>query len=300
VVKILLTGHSGFLGRVITKALSEKHTVYKLGRSNSDYNVDLSIQIPKFDHLFESVIHVAGKAHSVPVTAAEKQSFIDVNFNGTKNLCQALASLAKLPSSFVFISSVAVYGLEEGNSIKESVPLNGITPYAKSKIMAEEWLINWTNENNIKLVILRLPLVVGPHPRGNLGHMINGIRSGRYASIGKADAKKSMVWAEDVAAIITKAIKIGGVYNLTDGCHPSFSELENIISLAMGKKPPLKIPICIAKIIAFIGDLIGSRSPINRDKLKKITSSLTFDDSEARERLEWKPTPVIQKLPLIL
>src|SRR5690606_10477594 len=114
----------------------------------------------------------------------------------------------------------------EGVDIKEDSPLDGKTPYAESKALAEAWLGKWAGENGVTLGILRLPLIAGPNPPGNLGAMVNGIRLGRYLSVGQANARKSMVWAEDVARIIPVVAERGGVYNLTDGHHPSFSELE--------------------------------------------------------------------------
>jgi hypothetical protein len=38
----------------------------------------------------------------------------------------------------------------------------------------------------------------------------------------------------------------------------------------------------------------GNNAPNNTNKLKKITSNLTFDDSLAREKLGWNPTPVLK------
>ena len=54
------------------------------------------------------VIHAAGKAHSVPKTAFEKQQFYDINVLGTQNLLAGFEKIG-LPKQFVFISSVAVY-----------------------------------------------------------------------------------------------------------------------------------------------------------------------------------------------
>src|SRR5690606_36461035 len=115
-----------------------------------------------------------------------------------------------------------------------------------------------------------------------LGAMVKGIKTGRYLSIGGASARKCMVWAADIADIITRLAQVGGIYNLTDGYHPSFGELENAIAGVLGKTPPLKVPMLAAKGLGLVGDVLGSRSPVNSDKIQKITSSLTFDDRRAR------------------
>lgn len=56
--------------------------------------------------------------------------------------------------------------------ITEDHPLNGDTPYAKSKIMAEEYLIRWCQKNNVILGILRPSLLAGKNALGNLGAMV--------------------------------------------------------------------------------------------------------------------------------
>ncbi len=124
--------------------------------------------------------------------------------------------------------------------------------------------------------------------------MINGIKGGYYFNVGGGKAKKSMVLAEDVANIIPIAAKIGGIYNLTDGYHPSFNELSLVIAKQLNKNPPLNLPGFLAKLIALAGDVLGSKAPLNSDKLNKMTSDLTFDDSKARDILGWNPTSVLE------
>ena len=101
-----------------------------------------------------------------------------------------------------------------------------------------------------------------------------------------------MVLAEDVAAFIPTIASIGGIYNLTDGYHPSFYELSSVIAKQLGKSTPMNMPLDLAKVVGFIGDLVGSKAPINSLKVKKITSDLTFDDSKARS-VGWKPRRVL-------
>ena len=139
-----------------------------------------------------------------------------------------------------------------------------------------------------------MPLVVGLNPPGNLGAMIKGIRKGYYFNIAGGSAKKSMVLASDVAKYLLKASEIGGTFNLTDGYHPSFFELSENISHQLGKNRPKNLPLWLAKVSALIGDLFGAKAPLNSDKLCKITSDFTFDDTKAREAFGWDPTPALE------
>lgn len=292
-MNLLFTGSSGFLGKNI-KPLLEKHfTIKTMGLdSDEDYNVNIANTIPNIKDDFDVVLHAAGKAHSVPKTEKEKKVFFDVNFQGTVNLCKALEN-SYIPKAFIFISTVAVYGLEFGENITEEYPLNGETPYAISKIKAEQFLEEWSKNNNVTLSILRPSLIAGPNPPGNLGAMINGIRTGKYLSIAGGKARKSVLMVQDIARLLPILIEKGGIYNICDNSQPTFRELEEIISKQLGKNRPLSIPHWIAGSMALAGDLLGDKAPINSLKLSKITESLTFSNEKAKRELNWEPINVL-------
>lgn len=289
----LLSGASGFLGNIIQSEYANSYNLIHISKFSTHINCDLSCEIPVLPEA-NLVIHAAGKAHSVPKTSLERQTFFDVNFKGTQNLLKGLEVCRSLPKAFVFISSVAVYGRENGINISENAPLLAKDPYGLSKIQAEQLVIEWCKKNNVIYTILRLPLLAGVNPPGNLGAMIKGIKKGFYFNIAGGRAQKSMVLAKDVAQCILKVSEIGGIYNLTDGYHPTFYELSRTISLQLGRKFVPNMPLFFAKILAKIGDLIGDKFPINSNKLSKIMAPLTFDDTKARKAFDWNPTRVLE------
>ncbi len=290
-VLILLTGSSGFLGQAIHKGLSNTHDIYAVGRNNlSSQQIDL-LKPFQLVESFDFVIHSAGKAHTVPKTPEEAQAFWDVNVNGTRNLLKALDD--QPPKRFVFISTVAVYGKMQGHLLDEQTPVLAIDPYGISKMQAEAEIIDWCRRYDVICTILRLPLVYGENPPGNLKAMIQGIQKGYYFNIAGGLARKSMVRAEDVAKFILPASEVGGIYHLTDGQHPNFVELSQFMGHSVGRKSIPNMPLVLANIIAKFGDIMGPWFPLNSDKLQKITSELTFDDSKARRNFGWNPQPVL-------
>ena len=290
---ILLTGSSGFLGTTILAELQTlRLEVVTAGRAEgNEIKCDLSKEVPLIPPV-EQVIHVAGKAHTIPATSHAAIAFFDINVKGTKNLLKALENNHHL-KKFIFISSVAVYGLTEGNDITEEMPLLAGDPYGKSKIEAEKLIINWCLERSIAYYIFRLPLIAGPQAPGNLHDMVMAIKNGKYLGNGKGDAKKSMVLASDVARFLPTIQGPPGVYHLTDGFHPSFRELEIKIAHVYGKKNPLSLPLPLVKILGLAGDIIGKKFPVNSRKLKKIISTLTFNDNKARNLLHWNSKEVL-------
>lgn len=296
--KILLTGASGFLGKHIYNYLKQQEIeIISIGRSPlNDIVCDLSIEVPFLDSdALSLVIHAAGKAHSIPKTAEEKEQFFSVNLQGTENLLKGLEKVG-VPKQFVFISSVSVYGQQIGTNINEEHCLMAEDAYGMSKIQAEKIVEEWSKRHNVICTILRLPLLVGKEPTGNLSLLLKIIEKGYYFNIGGGKAKKSMVLADDVAAFIPKVALVGGVYNLTDGYHPSFYELSTTIVKQKNKKVPFDMPLSLATLFGYVGDLMGSKAPINSLKLKKITSDLTFDDTKARQVVGWKPQSVLYYL----
>lgn len=291
-MKILLTGGSGFLGKNINQVLKDSHDISTLGRGNSNtFVANLTslpdLELPKFD----MVIHAAGKAHSIPKTNKEKAEFFDVNYNGTQNLLEAIVSSGCFPNTLVFISSVAVYGLESGYNISENQPLNGSTPYALSKIKAEGCILEWGKKFGVNVVILRLPLIIGAKAPGNFGAMVKAIKKGYYFRLANMENRKSMVLVEDISCLMPRLLGKKGTFNLTDGVNPLYSELDTYLAAQMGKKVR-SIPIGALKVISKIGDVVPG-FPLSTYRLEKLLCSLTFDDQKAVRELDWSPRPVV-------
>lgn len=292
--KLLFTGGTGFLGKNIMPLLKEQYEVTTLGITLDDMiRVNLVSDVPKLPIRYDVVLHACGKAHMVPKTEAEKKAFFDVNYQGTVNLCKALEKVGA-PKAIVFISTVAVYGCEFGEQITEDHPLNGDSPYAKSKIMAEKFLLEWCKKNNVTLGVLRPSLLAGKNAPGNLGAMVNGVKRGYYVNIAGGKVVKSILMAEDIARILPALVERGGVYNVCDTYQPTFGQISNSIAKQLGKSTPVNIPYWLAKVLALIGNCLGSKAPINSYKLEKMTRSLTFSNEKARKELRWEPLDVLK------
>jgi nucleoside-diphosphate-sugar epimerase len=290
---ILLTGDNGFLGRHIKKAFTSQSVLFQtLNRTNADYIVDLYTTAPTFSSRFETVIHCAGAAHKVPKNQLESNFLYDTNVKSTEHLIIGLEKIG-IPKKFIFISSVSVYGTSSGTLIKEDDLLLASDAYGKSKIVCEKKITDWCEKYNIKYTILRLPLLVGSNPPGNLGDMINAIKKNYYFNISNINPRKSMVLAQDVSNIILKASEVGGVYNLTDGDHPSFVDLSKCISRQLNKSNVLTLPYFIVKLLGKIGDKLIPILPINSKKLSRMANDLTFDDTKAKIAFNWHPAKVL-------
>jgi hypothetical protein len=86
-----------------------------------------------------------------------------------------------------------------------------------------------------------------------------------------------------------------GIFNLTDGCHPSFKDIESCIAAKMGLKSSRHLPLRFAKLLSVVGELFPF-FPFNKSVLKKMTLDLTFNDARAISELNWQPTDVRKAL----
>ena len=291
--KLLFTGGTGFLGKNVMPLLQKDYEVTTCGITPEDtIQANLAVLAPELPEQYDVVLHAAGKAHVVPRTEEEKKLFYDINYLGTVNLCKALEKVG-VPKALVFISTVAVYGCDYGEMITEEHPLEGDTPYAKSKRMAEEYLTTWCKEHGVVLGILRPSLLAGKNAPGNLGAMVNGVRKGFYMNIAGGKVTKSVLMAEDIARLLPLVAEKGGVYNVCDTRQPSFGELSVSVARQLGKSKPISIPYWMAWCMAMVGNLLGSKAPINSYKLEKMTKSLTFSNEKARRELGWEPLDVL-------
>jgi nucleoside-diphosphate-sugar epimerase len=196
----------------------------------------------------------------------------------------------------VFVSTVAVYGLECGSGLDEGTPRRATDPYGESKKTAEDLILEWGEKNGVTVGIVRLPLAAGAGAPGNLGAMVAALRNGRYLGVGGGDARRSIVLARDVARILPCVAEVGGVYHLTDGHHPSFRELEDALCEALGRPSPKRLPLPVARAAALAGDVaggIGLKAPFSSRAMRKMTSTLTFSDEKARTALNWQPARVV-------
>lgn len=291
---LLYTGGTGYLGHNTKPILDKAYEVTTIGITDKDdIKANFVSDTPELPKRYDIVLHAAGKAHTYPKTEAEKQAFFEVNYKGTIHLCDALEKVG-VPKSFIFISTMAVYGSDGSTVVTEDHPLNGDTPYAKSKLMAEEYLIDWCKKNGVILGILRPSLLAGPNPPGNLGAMINGIKNHRYLSIGGSKARKSFLMVYDIARVVPELAKKGGIYNICDDDSVTYRQLEEAICKQLGMSLPLSIPMWVAKCMAKVGDGLGKKAPINSLKLTKLTRTSVYSNAKIRAALDWKPLNIVE------
>jgi len=294
VKSILLTGHTGFLGSVIYEELKKSFRVLTAGRDVScDYKLDFS----KWDgalelkHSVDAIVHVAGLAHGKSIS---NEQMLQVNSGSVGKLLK-VAQLFEI-NEFVLISSVAVYGKSYGFNIDETSLPEPFNIYGKSKLLAENSVLQWASlDKNRTYINLRLPLIIGTNPPGNLGRLLKSISSGSHIYLQGNEAHKSVVFASDVANFISewlmKPKRDSGTINLCNQTAPTFNWIENAITESLGNSFRFRVPI---KFLWATVNWMKAKFNISVPLVGKLFYPLTFSDQLAREKFGYTSKPLNQ------
>lgn len=242
--------------------------------TDNDIICDLRLGCQPLSEYYNIVIHAAG--------SNDEKCAMDVNYNGTINLCKALEN--RPPKQFVFISSASVYGVITGENITESAPLRPTSQYGQSKLKAEMYLQQWCIEHNVTLSILRPPMILGTGMKGTLRAMVNGINNGYYYNIKGNDAQRSIIHALDVALITRLIAPHGGTYNISDQCNPKVTELGNALAHRINGKRLYTLPRWIVKMV------------LPAKQFAQLTTTFTLNCDAIASKIQYQNIDVINYL----
>ncbi len=304
--KLLITGASGFVGyHLIEEALRQGYEVYAAVRETSTVNhlehLPIHFTYPDFSNVnalrkeldekeYAYIIHAAG------ITKARTQKEYDkVNAVYTRNLAQAIVSSGRPSKKLVFLSSLAASGPATlAQPMQEQNKPAPVTPYGKSKLMAEQFL---NNTYGLDFITLKPTAVYGPREK-DLFLMFRSISRGLEPYIGYQDQHLSFIYVKDLAKAAVNALqshRSRKSYLLSDGMVYDKYAMGQVVKQLLQKKTiRLHIPIPMVKATAGLLDAVyafSSKTPtINREKLPELMAeSWACDISKARTELGFDP-----------
>ena len=156
--KILITGANSFIGTSFEKYIAKWPSEYKIDTIDM---IDTTWRKKSFAG-YDSIFHVAGIAHQKE-TKENAHLYYEIN----RDLAVETARKATTDGvkQFIFLSSMSVYGIEEGRITYETIPAPK-SNYGLSKLEAEKE-IGMLNSKNFAVAILRPPMVYGNGCKGN-------------------------------------------------------------------------------------------------------------------------------------
>lgn len=278
-MNILISGSNGFVGSfLLKKFLQVNHQIVTIGKSeNNNFSLDLRKSSAAIKGHFNLIIHCASIVHNNIHASTENQNLIQDDISISENFIKSISECTY--DKFIYLSSVAVYGIEMGQNVKEINPLpkNG---YGIGKLAVEKLLEKKVNTE--KLLVLRLPLVNGPNPKGNIQKLVERLEKGRVILFKDNPALKSIIELEDLYSFIDNyGLAINGTFNIKS-YDILFNDFVKLYAYKMNAKI-LLAPLGILKILIFLTFYLNSK---HYNTLKKIRNTLTFSDHKLKSHLD--------------
>ncbi len=207
-MKYLITGGAGFLGiNIVRYLLSRGHEITSLDIVEFDYpDVNNKIKIITGDIRDKQKVKEAVTGQDIIVhTAAalplyKPEDIYSTDIDGTKNLLEA-AQENKI-KRFIHISSTAVYGIPDHHPLLETDKLDGVGPYGKAKILAEEECLKFRQKGMI-VPILRPKSFIGPERLGVFDLLYDWAQDGKgFPMIGNGKNRYQLLDVEDLCEAI--------------------------------------------------------------------------------------------------
>jgi dTDP-glucose 4,6-dehydratase len=295
-MRIFVTGADGFIGsHLVEKFLKLGHfvkafTFYNFRGSNGWLdNLDkklirnlnlVSGDIRDYNFLekqtkgFDAVYHLAALI-AIPYSYHSPKSYIDTNIIGTYNILQS--SLMNNISKIIITSTSEVYGTAQSVPIKENHPLNAQSPYAATKIAADQLALSFYKSFDLPVTILRPFNTYGPRQsaRAVIPTIISQLISGsKYIKIGNLKPTRDFTYVEDTVDAFVLALKknlSGEVINIGNQFEISIKNIFNIFKKDFGYD---------FKIIIDKKRVRSKKSEVFR---------LLASDTKAKKLLNWNP-----------
>lgn len=307
---IFVTGGTGLVGsHAIEEALKRGHRVKALVRAGSDtrwldqWGVE-KVQGDLEDS--ESLLEGCEGADWVFNCAAKVgdwgtlEEFRRLNVRALGLLLDAAA--AKGIRRFVHVSSLGVYEGRDHHGTDETVPpaVNALDGYTRSKIEAEELVLEYHREKGLAAAVVRPGFIYGPRDRTVLPKLLNALRSGRFRYFGSGDQLLNCIYVKNLVHAIFLAAEspgaVGEVFNVTDGEPVSKKRFVGSVARLAGlPEPRRRIPLWLARMLANLLERRairkGATEPplVNKARYKFLGLNLDYSIEKARKVLGYRP-----------
>jgi nucleoside-diphosphate-sugar epimerase len=203
-LKVAITGANGWIGSALKHSLGLRQIdAIEISRSELQSEQALVKSLAGCS----TVIHLAALVHQMDAPPTLEQ-FRAVNRDLTLSLAKA-AALAGV-EQLIFVSTAKVLGEVSVKPLDETAAANPSDDYARTKLEAEQGLQRLLSENalaQLKICIVRPPLVFGPGVKANYAKLVAIANSRWPLPLGAVRGKRSMVSLADLTELMIRLVE---------------------------------------------------------------------------------------------
>ena len=294
--KVLVTGADGFIGSHLTESLVRAGKAVRafvfynslgswgwLDESPDDIKRSMEVVVGDIRDAVavkeamrgcDTVLNLAALI-SIPYSYRAPESYVDTNVKGTLNIVQAARELGT--GKIVHTSTSEVYGTARTVPITEDHPLQAQSPYAATKIAADQLALSFHRSFGTPVAVIRPFNTYGPRQsaRAVLPSIITQLAVGARVSLGALHPTRDFSFVADtVGGMISAAespASIGEVINLGSGFEISIGDAARLIASLMQKD------------IELVDDSSRYRPAASE------VERLLADNNKAKRLLGWRP-----------
>lgn len=228
----------------------------------------------------DAVLHLAALI-AIPYSYQAADSYVDTNVRGTLNILEACRR--HKVRRVVVTSTSEVYGTAQQLPMTELHPLQAQSPYAASKIGADQLALSYYRAHGLPVVVLRPFNTYGPRQsaRAVLPTILTQILSGRKTiTLGNLAPRRDLTYVTDTARAFLLALERKGiegeVIHFGQGSAVSVQELAETCFRILKKSGRI------------------AQTNQRARPAKSEVDLLLCDASRARQKLDWKPTVALE------
>ena len=296
VKKILITGADGFIGSHLTENLVKNGYdvtafVYYNSFNSWGWIEDINPKILKNIKIvtgdirdYQSIYNATKKIDciinlaaliGIPYSYSSPDSYIQTNIIGTSNMLNA--SLKNNVTKIIHTSTSEVYGTPKKLPIEESSNLNAQSPYAATKVAADQLALSYHKSFDLPVAILRPFNTYGPRQsaRAIIPTIISQLIENKLVKIGNLTPTREFNYIDDTVNAFKLGIEnkkiIGEIINIGNGFNVSVKELGELIAKKLNKKFKFKV----------------EKSRIRKSQTE--VENLKANNKKAKRLLKWEP-----------
>jgi len=292
--KIIITGATGFVGSHLTELFVKKgykvtafdryNPDYNLGHlKNSEYRKDIEFifgDIRDYDSVYSSlkgkniILHLAALI-GIPYSYYSPLAYIKTNIEGTYNVLEAAKNFNI--EQLIVTSTSETYGTAITVPIKESHRLISQSPYAASKIAADQLAISYWRSFKLPVKIIRPFNTFGPRQsaRAVIPSIIMQALNNEKIKLGNVETSRDFTYVSDLCNAYIEILKVKNLFGIpiNVGSNTEY-KIKDIAQIIIKKiNPDLKIKIEKFRL---------------RPKLSEV-DRLRCDNSQILKKTKWKP-----------